>query len=230
MLAKVRGLLAKAESTEFARGIRGIVGQGTGTDLDVLLDQLASQADSGAADQPLGVRRIWLDAPYIPAKSMLVHAVAGANHCSAVFSADLGFVTLVGRPTDADATELLVTSLLLQADRSMLLHRGEGSGSAGSRTASFRRSFLVSYASRIGERLRDTAADSLATSSRSGELVPVLARIDNQVRAATDEMFPHLVHRSVRISNARGWAAGRAAADLAVFNVHGEISEEEAAS
>jgi hypothetical protein len=228
MLARVRALLAKAESTEFPEESEALSSKAQELISAYALDDLAAQADVGAAAQPLAVYRIWLDAPYVSAKSMLVHAVAEANHCSSVFSEHLGFVTLVGRSTDVNATDLLSTSLLVQADRAMLLHGGQGSGSGQSRTKSFRRSFLLSYADRIGERLRDSAADSLATSGRSSELVPVLAQVDDQVQAATEELFPHLVQREIRISNARGWAAGRAAADLAVFNVHDQISEQAA--
>jgi hypothetical protein len=228
MLAKVRALLAKAESTEFPEESEALTAKAQQLISAYALDELSAQAHTGSPGEQLIVRRIWLDAPYVSAKSMLVHVVAEANHCSSVFSKGLGFVTLVGRPIDVDATELLVTSLLVQADRAMLLHRGHDSASAPSTTASFRRSFLISYADRIGERLRDSAADSLATSGRSSELVPVLAQVDEQVQAATDQLFPHLVERTVRISNARGWAAGRAAADLAVFNVHGQLAEEAA--
>lgn len=228
MLARVRALLAKAESTEFPEESEALSAKAQQLISAYALDDLAARADAGTPDERLMVRRMWIDAPYVSAKSMLIHAVAEANHCSSVFSEHLGFVTLVGRPTDVDATELLATSLLLQADRAMLLHRGQNGGSGPSRTTSFRRSFLLSFANRIGERLRESAADSLATSSRSSELVPVLAHVDERVQAATDELFPHLVHRAVRMSNARGWVAGRAAADLAVFNVHQQIAEEAA--
>ena len=40
----------------------------------------------------------------------------------------------------------------------------------------------------------------------------------------TDQLFPSMVRRSVPVSNAAGWTAGRAAADLALFDVHGSIA------
>ena len=225
MLARVRALLAKAESTEFPEESEALSAKAQQLISAYALNDLAAQVDSGAPAQQLVVRRIWIDAPYVSAKSMLVNAVGRANHCSCVFSQLLGFSTLVGRPVDVDASELLVTSLLVQADRAMLRDRGRDGRPTGSRTTSFRRSFLVSYAIRIGERLGEAAADSLATTARSGELVPVVAQVDERVREATEQLFPLLVEREVRISNAMGWAAGRAAADLAVFTVHGEVSK-----
>lgn len=228
MLARVRALLAKAESTEFPEESEALSAKAQELISAYALDDLAAHAETGGPEQPLVVRRLWIDAPYVPAKSMLVDAVAQANHCKCVLTEQLGFATLIGRPLDVEAVELLVTSLLVQADRAMLYHRVNGGGSARSRTTSFRRSFLVSYAIRIGERLQDAAAESLATAARSGDLVPVIAKVDEHVREATEQLFPHVVERGVRISNAMGWAAGRAAADLAVFTMRGEIPEEAA--
>jgi hypothetical protein len=73
------------------------------------------------------------------------------------------------------------------------------------------------YASRIGHRLREAeAASRVAAAEEYGEaLLPVLADRSAAVKAAEAEAFPHLVSRSVTISNAAGWAAGAAAADLA---------------
>jgi hypothetical protein len=35
-----------------------------------------------------------------------------------------------------------------------------------------------------------------------------------------EQSFPRLVHKRVSISNAAGWGAGRAAADLALLDIH----------
>jgi len=145
-----------------------------------------------------------------------------------VLSTSFGFVTLVGHGADVDATELLVTSLQVQADRAMLRHGRLDDRFGRSRTRSFRQSFLVSYASRIGERLRQTTEETLATSSRSQDLVPVVARHDERVRAATDELFPETTTRRTASSNYAGWVAGRAAADLARFDVRGGLTDQAA--
>lgn len=55
---------------------------------------------------------------------------------------------------------------------------------------------------------------------RHGEsLLPVLARRVQAVDEALDEAFPGMTHRSLRTTNGFGWAAGRAAADLADLGV-----------
>jgi hypothetical protein len=49
----------------------------------------------------------------------------------------------------------------------------------------------------------------------------------HRARAAgeTAAMFPHLVSRPAAIGNARGWAAGRVAADLAVLGTDDQLTE-----
>ncbi|HWC36295.1 MAG TPA: DUF2786 domain-containing protein [Mycobacteriales bacterium] len=225
VLAKVRALLAKAESTDFPHEAEALSAKAQELIATYALDRYAVQMDEGTPDPAAVVRRLWIDAPYVDAKALLVDAVAGANHCRAVFAAALGCVNLVGHPADLEATELLVTSLQVQADRAMLHHGRMTDGRGESRTRSFRRSFLVSYAARIRERLRHASDEALAASSRSSELVPVLARNDERVRRLTAELFPNITMRSTSISNREGWAAGRAAADLAQLDTRERVTD-----
>lgn len=226
VLSKIRALLAKAESTEFPDEAEALSAKAQQLIARYALDRYTEQLDAPTSpEQAPAVRRLWLDPPYVDAKAMLVNAVAGANHCRTVFSTSLGFVTLVGQVGDVDAVELLVTSLQVQADRAMLRHGRTDDHRGTSRTRSFRRSFLLSYAMRIGERLQQATDETLAASSRSSELVPVLARSDEQVQRVTDELFPDVVARRTTISNAHGWTAGRAAADLAQLDVRDQVTD-----
>jgi hypothetical protein len=213
LLARVRALLAKAESTEFPEEAELLSGKAQELVSRHALDELLNRGDDDRVE--LGTRRIWIDAPYVFAKSMLVHNVAGANRCRSVVSEGLGFCTVVGRPGDLAAVELLVTSLLVQASTAMLRHGRQSDGTGTSRTRSFRQSFLVAYATRIGERLLAADDDAAKSTGRAGELVPVMRRHAEQLDAACEELFPHLVTKEATIRNARGWAAGRAAAELA---------------
>jgi hypothetical protein len=160
-------------------------------------------------------RRLWLDAPYANAKSSLVHQVAAANRCRAVSLPSLDMVTVVGHAADLATVELLVTSLLVQADRAMLAAR-DGSVPR-SRTRSFRHAFLLAYATRIGERLTAAAHEAQAHArAELGEgLLPVLAARAEVVEQTVGELFPRLTRRRFSVGNGDGWAAGRAAADAA---------------
>jgi hypothetical protein len=215
VLEKVRALLAKAESTEFEEEADALTAKAQELMARYAIDQaMVAGEESGEAP---GGRRIPVEDPYAQAKAILVAAIAQPNRCRAVWIEGYGFSTVVGFANDIDIVEVLYTSLLVQATRAMTAS-GTARDSAGrSRTRSFRQSFLFSFARRIGERLE--AATQMAAAEASdvhgSRLLPVLAGRTAAVDDAFDVMFPELISTSARISNLAGWAAGRAAADLA---------------
>lgn len=216
-LARVRALLAKAEATGFPDEADALSAKAQELMARHSLQLLVVQT---AADErePSSARRLWLDAPYAGAKALLVDAVADANRCRAVWTEWLGFVTVVGDERDLSAVELLVTSLLVQATRAMVDPRHRATAGRGGGTRSFRQSFLVAYASRIGERLKGATADATADIVTE-DLLPVLVADSERVQQATAELFPELVQKVMGSSNRWGHAAGRAAADLARLDV-----------
>jgi hypothetical protein len=215
MLEKVRALLAKAESTEFEEEADALTAKAQQLMSRHAIDQamLSSQAEG---EVPLG-RRIGIDDPYAQGKAGLLATVAGANRCRAVWMSAYGFSTIVGFPADLEAVEILYTSLLVQAIRALTAAGPVRDRAGRSRTRSFRQSFLIAFAGRIGERLHGAAmaATEEATETHGSRLLPVLAGRNSAVDEAYESMFPHLTQSSARISNGAGWAAGRAAADLA---------------
>lgn len=224
VLARVRALLAKAESTDFPDEADAFFAKAQELMSRYSLERavLYARDDDGASPVHTGGRRIWLDNPYLSAKSMLVGTVASANRCRAVFDSGLGFVTVLGERTDVEIVEVLTTSLLVQASRAMVAAGRQVGRGGQSRTKSFRQSFLVSYAQRIGERLAqasERAESEITESIGDGQLLPVLAAKEEAVQELVDELFPHLATRRVTVSNSAGWTAGRAAADLAVLDV-----------
>jgi hypothetical protein len=224
-LARVRALLAKAESTNFDAEAEALTAKAQELITRYALERLLDRVDEPCPAAPVGTRRIWIDAPYVMAKATLLNVVSEANRCRAVLSESLGFITVIGEPGDLDAVELLATSLLVQANSAMLRHGSQVDRGGTSRTRSFRQSFLLAYATRIGERLRaaDTAAAE-ATGLRE-RLLPVLAATDDAVRAHTEQMFPELRHaRAPQASHGHGWAAGRAAADLALLDLTAQVA------
>ena len=225
VLSRVRSLLAKAESTVFPDEAEALSAKAQELISRYALDRLAHRLDEADADEPVTARRLWIDPPYVFAKAVLVDVVANANRCRAVISERLGFVTVFGEATDLDAVELLATSLLVQASTAMLRYGRQSDLTGTSRTTSFRRSFMTSYAARIGERLAEANRTAETETARVGELVPLLQRQANRIDDAVDAMFPDMVTRSSTVSNLYGWAAGRAAADRASLTVHPQIAE-----
>ena len=222
VLGRVRGLLAKAESTEFPEEADALTEKAqelmTRHSIDVAM-VAAANTDAGGESLPQA-RRIHLDAPYVEAKAMLVGAVASANRSRAVLAAELGFVTVFGFDTDLAVIDVLFTSLLAQATTSMVVAGRIVSKTGVSKTRSFRQSFLVSYASRIGERLREAAATSThdAEADFGAAMLPVLVRREADVEDAVAVAFPSIRKIRTRVGNEAGWHAGRIAADQASFD------------
>lgn len=218
MLGRIRALLAKAERTEFPDEAEALSTKAQELMAKFSLDRALVEAepDSGFAAGS-GARRIWVDTPYVSAKAQLVAAVASANHCRAVSTDQLAMVTVVGAELELELTELLSTSLLVQANRAMLAAGSHVGRYGESRTRSFRQSFLMAYAQRIGERLQATseATRAAVTDAEADRLLPVLGRRAERVDALFTKLFPDTVLRRTRVSNGAGWAAGLSAADKA---------------
>lgn len=216
MLARIRGLLAKAEATEFPDEAEALSGKAQELMAKFSLDSALVEAEVEIPDDSAG-RRLWVETPYVSAKAQLVGAVAAANRCRTVVIDELAVVTIVGAEVDLQHTEILSTSLLVQANRAMIAagkhidHRGE------SRTRSFRQSFLMAYAQRIGERLEQTTAATQAAvpEAAADRLLPVLAKREEQVDALFTQLFPNTTTRRTRITNGAGWNAGVTAANQA---------------
>ena len=219
-LARVRALLAKAESTEFDEEAEALSAKAQELISRYALDRLVAHGPSAGRDD-LATRRIWLDPPYVHAKTLLVSVVAAANRCRAAGADRLGFSVVVGSPADLDVVELLVTSLLVQADAAMLRHGRRTSAAGAGRTKSFRQSFLTAYATRIGERL--AAATHAAASAAGADLLPVLRSQEEVVAEEFDRLVPHTRGRSASVTNGEGWFAGLAAADQASLDVSARL-------
>ncbi|QZH65425.1 DUF2786 domain-containing protein [Mycolicibacterium farcinogenes] len=219
-LSRVRGLLAKAEATKFPEEAEALSAKAQELMSRYSLQHAIRDHEEGRAAEATA-RRIWIDSPYVSAKAALVQSVAAANRCQMVCAEKLGFVAVIGAECDLEFVELLATSLLVQANRAMLAAGRTTSGHT--RTRSFRQSFLLSYAARIGERLTATST-AVATEVDHGTLLPVLAARSQATEDLTNRLFPATIPRMMSPSNGAGWAAGRIAADLAQLDVRRPIA------
>jgi len=216
VLRRIRGLLAKAESTEFPDEAEALTAKAQELMTRHAVDAALLDAGPSPAGIEVSTRRIHVNDPYVRAKMQLLAAVAEANDVRLVWYQRLGIANLVGVRTDLEAVELLFTSLLLQVAQALTAaERQEGRRSA-SRT--FRRAFLLGYAHRIGERLRAARrqATTAAAAERGIDLLPVLRSRREAVEAAAAELFPRVRSSRSRASvDAGGWYAGRVAAERA---------------
>jgi hypothetical protein len=217
VLRRIRGLLAKAESSEFPDEAEALTAKAQELMSRHAVDAALLDANSGtSAPASVGTRRVHVDDPYVRAKTQPLGAVADANGVRLVWYQRLGIANLVGTAPDLDAVELLFTSLLLQV--SLALASAERQAGRRSASRSFRRAFLLGYAHRVGERLlaaRERATAD-AAAERGVDLLPVLRNRQEAVDAAFTELFPRVRSSRSRASvDGGGWYAGRAAADRA---------------
>lgn len=231
ILAKVRKLLALAEDpaateheavTYTAKAAQLIADYG--------IDQaLLAQADP--ASDPVGDRVLTMDAPYAADKADLLSTVARRLRCRAVQRTrrrdgrrELS-LHLFGHHSDLERTELLFTSLLLQAATGL----SRTPVPPDEHKAAFRRSWLAGFRMAVGDRLADAerraeaqSAGRFRASGTSTELV--LADRSALVEAALHDAYPRLATARPRqlsgSGGAEGWVAGRQA-DLGERRVGG---------
>ena len=217
VLGKVRALLAKAESTEYPAEAEA---------LTLKAQQLMARHDIAQAmldDAPGGrggapsMEQMTIAAPHADAKVRVLIAVAQANRCTVIWTPGLRRASVFGFSDDLAAVDTLFTSLLLQA--TVAVHRAGPQRDRYGRscTVSYRRSFLIAFAARIGERLQEAVAAIVeeVSSTTGTDLVPLLDRRREAVDAAVREAFPRTRPMSTTVGSAEGWFAGKACADRA---------------
>jgi hypothetical protein len=221
MLARVRALLAKAESTTFEAEAETFTTAAQAMMARHSIDEamLHRHQEGGEDDKPGGVR-LAVENPYPEAKALLLQKIAEANRCRAVWTKHLGFSTVLGYRADTAWVELLYTSLLVQATSAMAKAGTKTTRYGTSRTRAFRSSFLESFAQRIGERLSETTrqAETEAAEASGPDLLPVLVDRGKAVDEEMHRRFPDTIQgyrKSWTTADSEGWGAGRAAADLA---------------
>ena len=218
VLAKVRALLAKAESSSFEAEADAFTAKAQELIARHAIDAAVLVASSGD-DAPSAIR-VFVDDPYVDAKSLLLQVVAEAVGCRAVMHTSLAMSTVVGFASDLAAVELLFTSLLVQAQTALAATARHAPPGSRPRSRGFRSAFLHSYASRIGQRLAavNETVVAEAEAERGVSLLPVLASRDAAVSDTVDDLFGALVtHRLRGGHDAAGWASGRIAAELGVL-------------
>ena len=228
VLERVRGLLAKAESTGYDAEADALTAKAQDLMARHSIDHALLTTTGPTSDEPGGIR-IGVDSPYEAEKAMLLDRVAQANRCQAIRSPSLGFVTALGFPADLRAVEVLYTSLLVQMTRSLLREGSRPTADGGNRTVAFRRSFQQAFAIRIGERLAGVTETSVREGAAGDQrLLPVLVGREQVVKRFADTIFPDVVYeRATGGYDREGWSLGTHAADLAPMTAIPSLSDEQ---
>jgi len=221
MLDRVRALLAKAESTEFEAEAEAFTAKAQELMARYSIDAAMLSARTTNSDHPITIR-IPVDDPYADAKSLLLQIVAEHSRARAVRSSEYAMSSVVGFAPDVAATEILFTSLLVQAQTAMQSTAIAAAAGARARSSGFRSAFFLAYAHRVGERLGEINAHvtEQATTDLGTGLVPVLAARAAAVDDAVQDQFGQLSESRPRGGrDPAGWASGTLAADRATLNL-----------
>ena len=164
----------------------------------------------------VGDRRIAMTDPYSTEKAQLAGGVARALGCRVVRHPGIGrgqtaAVTIMGFESDLRRVEVVFTSLLLQATRSVVRQRPPAW--SGESTTAFRRTWLVGFSSAVHRRLE--AAEKGAVQRHDAAVPPggpsaalVLADRRSLVERAYDDRYGHLRASQPRRLSGTGYGAG----------------------
>ena len=223
VLERVRALLAQAESTTFEAEAEAFTAKAQelmtrhAIDLAMVADAAGNRAGPSLGERPETIR-VPIDDPYADMKSLMLQIVAEVSRCRAIFSPTYSFTTVVGFSHDLAATEMLFTSLLVQAQSALGDAGRHAPPGARTRSRSFKSSFLMGYANRVGDRLaeinRSVAATAEQETGRS--VLPALVARASVVDEEMDRRFSDsVIGRSRGVHDPFGYHQGSAAADAA---------------
>lgn len=194
ILDKIRKLLAlaeragtEAEAASASEAAERLIAK-YAVDIALLQD---ARGDKG---KPLS-KRVPLDGSYEKPRALLLQVIAEAYGCRSIWHGT-GYSTVVGFESDIETVELLFASLTLQATNAALR---EGHGQQ--RVRAFRNAFLLSFANRVGQRLREIRKQTVEEAGSGAEIV--LRDRSKDVQQAYAEAFPNrTVTRSSMSSSA----------------------------
>ncbi len=218
VLAKVRALLSQAESTTFDAEAEAFTAKAQELITRHAIDQALLHGTASPSGEAPETIRVPVDEPYADAKSLLVQLIAENMRCRAVFHPGCSLSSVVGFAADLRAVEMLFTSLLVQAQAALGQASASAPPGARSRRASFRSSFWLAYAHRIGDRLAEVNAQVMteAEADMGPSFLPVLASRQSRVDETYDTRWSSAQALNVRGGyDSLGYVSGQMAADRA---------------
>lgn len=233
-LGKIRALLDKAESTsaEFPDEAEALMAKA----MDLMERYRISEAmiaDAAPLQDRGKIVEVTIAAgsgPYVNARIALAGAVARSH--SVVLLIQTTFrgksIILNGYETDVALSEMLYTSLLVQATRAMDSPEVLAQKPSGIHGTSFKRAFLLSFADRIEQRLKEASAVAAAAYEGEGRSV-ALVLVDR-----SKDVQDYIFNRYGKLRQARpsspasshaGMKAGMDAADAADLSTNRRVAK-----
>lgn len=220
---RIQALLKKAESTSFEKEAEALVEKAESLRQQYRIENLLSVSYSGSAKQNNVISaRVRLRAPWVKYQVRLLSTIARSNSCESLLLTPSGIATVFGTADDVGHVIDLFTSLNRQREHFMRTSAGARTAQERSETSSYRRSFMVAYANRVGSILRRAAKDVMdnlgeTAPSAPGSVLPVLHERSKRAQQTIDSIFPNTRNMSVSTNNLLGYQDGYAAAGKSHF-------------
>lgn len=217
-LRRIQALLSRAEDSANYEGERE---EALAKAMQLMSEYGVTEAMANARKQTreeIVQKKIEISNPYSYEKKELARYIGSALNCRSTFQfvgSTVTSITLIGYQNDVARTEMLYTSLLVQAMRGVTSARPEGSRwdpPTAAETRAFRKSWLMGFTARV--RLRIEAAERRAAQRYEEEhagsgTALVLADRKTRVDAYVDELFGDLkIARDRKIADSNGAYAG----------------------
>lgn len=231
MHEKITALLAKAESTQFEDEADALIAKAQNLRQQYRIDSVLEDFEDSAED--IIALRVRIKGPWVKHQHTLLGSVACPNGGAAVLLSDFGICTVMATRDDAEHIVDLYNSLNRQ--RAWFMKNSDGAKLAAQdgETSSYRRSFILAYASKIHQLLHEANTEAAkeqqeaakqsstsgekAVNERSYEIVsralPVLARRQAASEEALDDLFPNLSSMNLSANHTRGIIDGVDAAE-----------------
>jgi hypothetical protein len=229
LFARIRALLAQAESTSFEAEAEAFVLKAESLMERHRIDRALVFAQGLVPADEVVARTITASGPHALRRTGLIHGLARANGCESVRldrgSSSSGYqVTVVGYPSDVEWVELLFHRLdRHRAERLASARRDAPPARHAGHSAAFARSFIEGYDRAVKERLaasrrasHDAAVSEMRAAGRPVESVAIaLQDKAARVTSETRRIFPYTTQVRTAWSSGNGRGAGTRAGDAA---------------
>lgn len=163
---RINHLLRKAESTTYEAEAASLVAKAQQLRQRYRLDRVANEPRTWENSQLVSVR-VHLTGTWVRYQFLLLSHVARPNSCESILVSSVNIASVIGHPEDVRHVIELFDGLNRQRDYFMRTSPGAQEAALARQTASYRRSFLVAFAHRIGALL--TIANDDVPAQRAGD-------------------------------------------------------------
>lgn len=215
---RIQALLKKAESTPFEKEAEALVEKAESLRQQYRVETLLadSYAEKETRSQVVS-SRVHLHSPWVTYQMRLLGTVARANSCDSLLLTTSGIATVFGTRDDVEHVLDLFHSLNRQRAHFMRTSAGAKTAQEQGETSSYRRSFMIAYATRIGALLKRASEEVLndlqeTAPCASDTVLPILKDRTRQAHQTLQSIFPHTRSLKVSANNLLGYQDGYAAA------------------